>query len=1182
MADTEDNLQPKLDPKSRSGPSPHPRRDADPEGMQPNPNPAGAAPKNPYISPDTDTRAAAEKLTMQAVSDFNAPADYPGTFNDTGIDITDAPRPLGHSGCSAPYGFAPGGARVGVVENPADLSNKNGYYDFKVRDYMITPNNISFRGARLHTMTRQRAFYNTESQYRRNASKRESDAEFDTGIFDAYSTGENRSRASWGSNDIKGHWLNDVFGLPDWNIPEVSSAFRAGSGGGKYIHVDPQDALDHILFEYSDDEDDGTYQQYAFIPLGLMNKVTSEGSGKIDGQPNYLHGTKAPRSFHGSIKGITSDWQDLGWQQQRSAVLGTTKDWFMHVTAIDWISWMYARKKLLIRDDWWHPWVTKRWNYPWDLDLDDEAGDTKYQEDDLALEEIEGMNKFIRYFRNSAGDLGTTFVGDNIDLYPKEWANKYFYHFGSPTATGGNPAQAGHTGPFPINMIRSAAAWDALNDGPGAREGDVVRSQQFIAGKTGKIFHKTQTNFNYVLVEYVYSDAFQEQSSPTGETRDGYKCVYEKCPLVKRGDKYYIQTKNLLWWKNICPWWFFSSAKPGDIFPGSYNLPQDNSFFSWVNIYAGDTMSCDSCELDKTEHKVSVEEAKEYYRKQAEIASYMGEIVADAHTKAFGGSIDFVKKLTTSISDASAGPAGYWATRSLSDESQSQVNSRNVQEGSHTQSIPPTVTTTSDETNLTMFGLNSALYRYFVSTFTSTKLGDNLYKNEFKLNTPNAFLDKKMILGYYWLQPEHREAHAYTEYDVTNVTQYENSVLDDQTIRKYSTMIHPQQVLISMRAPSGSDNYSSENPQTPTFTVDLSEKQTSFSIGHAWTEIYFELPDGLNPYEKTTYVISATDPFSVDYEVFYDDIILDQGVHENGSTLQLEIDLSWFNSGAECGVRIYSATPSGSILTANVSFEKKETNPIPHDSDEFYDIKYKISNPESDYIITGPLGDIESNEDLHIYESRRIMFDYTEVTTDNFEFTMVADHREIVVSTPTYTVPESPTTTEDITDIIPPNGLPTTPTHTETSGDIRVGRVNLSTRNDGKMEISSLDEGVMIVLFGSLAKYVNVDTLRYSTNPGGNISGTGKFTKYAPLQVDFVKWSGQHKNGAHTTYSFETPVPIDPTIPMPDFKSKNYVNVGREIPLYAGGNSQTNYTEHMPLDDNLDFSVYPPTPTVTQ
>tara|TARA_A100001037_G_scaffold63293_1_gene55325 strand:+ start:34597 stop:44205 length:9609 start_codon:yes stop_codon:yes gene_type:complete len=699
------------------------------------------------------------------------------------------------------------------------------------------------------------------------------------------------------------HFLNDVFGLHDWDVENE-----------KFVKPVHTSYLDRILFEYSDADCDsgyGKYQQYAFIPLSL-----TRNSPASVGHPNFEH------------TGKTSDWESIKYagagydHNSRKFFAG------MHYDALSWKDFVYWDGMRGGKGGSTSSGNIKH-HHPWSSDFTTgEAANMTLR--DLIYHEIEegrrrcngcksGLpwNSYIKEVvhytqQDDAGNYTNgynsgifTHPCDDRNFYNSEWADKYYSSFKSPQNAGyaingetpwrkKDPDDSSWASDiYPVNMKRSAAGYDAIYGGAGPRKNDVVYTHTFAGGKQGKVFRtdKTQKKFNYVTVEYVFSESMQANTSPNPLSRyDGFGVIYEKCPIVERDGKIYLQTKNAVWWKQFFPWWYSSSTMGGDAFPGLNNLPPDNNYINWVNIWAGGDMeTCAMCQEDGKAMFAKLEAALiQAETRSAEDWTGLGQ--------SFGQDVDEVPQ----------------------------------------QSIE-------DLKKLAYVGHLTDSFKFFSSTFESTE-SDGTYTHTFRTKNPRMFDGGDTLsLGYYWLNESDRDEHAYTKHEISSVTHRDGEEISTDAINKLSQQATPTIV-----------NISSQDQQilqlNAGYTQLIIPLKTHISQSSTSTTTSTDEEQSIGYVGDLEFTLSAEYDFSLEYGLMVNGrYVIPTTSATNDITFS--VSLSDIKNQSPCIVEIYSAETYTRPLTITYNAE------VLYDERGDADYKYKLTSDGGD--ITTPPGLIE-------------------------------------------------------------------------------------------------------------------------------------------------------------------------------------------------------------------------------
>ena len=956
---------------------------------------------------------------------------YRADFNDSNLEISNRFKTMHSSGDNIIVeGCAPAGARI----------------------HLAYPRSFAPKGLQLHQNTR--AFANNEED-RMTGSGVTPYARFyaieQAAIDRNNSIGPHGGRGQTAlvknvineSYDLHNkHWLNDVFGLTDWHQP--AEDFK------KPTRIE---YLQQILFEYADPECDsgyGKYQQYAFIPLSLSRNAPA-GIGNA----NFTH------------TGETSDWYNIGYYGQgyTATKKPRERDAGMHYDGLSWRDFVNNNNK--------------DYKFPWNDSLGFVGPTSDKTLRELLKDLPQGLRRVLRYDDedNASTTKFYTHGCDDRNFYNSDWADQYYDAFQSPQSISdaGNDMSdwaLSHsyfkTDIYPVNMKRSAAGYEAIYGGAGPRKNDETSPHTFAGGKTGTVFRtdKSQKKFNYVIVEYVLTEAMQSNMSHTGNRFDGYGVIYEKCPIVEREGRLYLQVKNAVWWKQLFPWWYTSSGKQGDWFPGTNVLPSDNHLIHWVNIYGGGEM--DSC-FDCFKASASM---------FADIKSEMNPpIQTDGESS------------TSEVSSSSA----------------------RIQ----------TTTENNDLKNLAYEGHKTEAFTIFSESFESSVSEGSKYTHTFKTSNPSQFYNNKLSLGYYWLNEEDRGDHAYTEYEITSVTEKNGVEVSDSELAKLVPTNNSSKIKLNNQ-----DQIIPELLSGYTKLIIELDNEVNESVTQTTTQT--ELENQLQTIiDNFTFKISANFDFTINctlivngYDIEYKDL-------NQGKSLEIIKNLDFIRNPTSIAIEIYSSEHYTRPFTINYSLQQSEVEI------EEVDYVYKITN---------------ENENLNVLDGI-VKLDYSSISDEtSFELYIPIIEDENVISQ-SETI--SATSTNYFTNFDDPGVIV----------EYEENQIKLSKTDNSSKEF------IIDLAKWKLRGNYDLQNLKFRLKENAEL----KTISFHSVEQDMndEEWVDGYYQGLHTTHTFETNFPINPSIPSLNLQQNDHIKMGRNTPLHAFIGTSSNYIDNSFVEDTL-------------
>lgn len=1092
--------------------------------------------------------------------------NYDALFDDSGIKFSSK---FDVQTKNAPAGFRVMAKNHQKPKGPAGSGRNSDMGKFEIFECENIPNNESYRVGNPY-----QRFYQTKLE--------------ENPQIGGHTPGSRQNSKNVMGERHEGHLLNDTFGLADSKRGDEYDEFIAA--------VDPAKLKSNVLFEYStDDSPNGTgkYQQYALIPFNIAENAP----GDI-GKPNL------------DFKGKTSDWGALGYYDGTWGTHTELESFGMHIDGLSFI-------------DYWNL-GNEYYSYPWQivsdgLGSDDNRDGLKHLIDKFGLSLYKNVDKYKEKGSTPVDTYNDVFTShlDDPRIYNhlkndgKDWLEDIYPTFQTQGWQGyvgmdRESMYASGADTYPVNLARSAAAWEILyGKDSGVRDGDEVSGGTFATGEYYTGFKITNSNdIAYLKVEYVMSEAMQDQTGGGEKGRwGGLASIYEDCPIVKRDDKYYIQTKNVLWWKHLFPWWFMTSTIPGDSFPGMSNLPPDNNYVNWINIWGNsEWTSCASCRKNYEDNDISSQQG-----------------VSNKTSVGFSH---------------------------ISDNNFSFIsNIKNVDEINH---IDSKIQNTNNIEEFALEGLKTEAWYKFSNSFTSEKKSTDIFSHTFKTHDPLMFRDnKKLEIGYFWLNESDREEHGYTEYEISSSTKYhDGSVLDDSKID-------------SLLA---SSNFSLQRLGGDNSTNLI--KQVFNTLNQNWTNFYIKSSHlkqiRFNPIKSTDISVkldaSEKENLIFDYELWIDNSVRYSSGSFNGDNFTTSLGYENFESINEISLRLYSN--DFKQIKYEISFLNEYINKILLHKDSIcftkdqqkqntlsFSFSYSVENAMQ------IMYKVNLDDDSHIEKVLNVnQYGVNNISVNTKERIPVSVEVYIIKSGEDISNAISQDSFFTINECVSSNSL-YKPTYSELVYDIKndtelsfifVGDVEYtltSNYNDKQNAIEvrnrnvkflfeksnvKLDWFVIIIKINKLSTaqikelesiypeykfkeigniknktllridikdftifrkdlwgFVNEYDLDYGIRYKINTSNPSKkYQGFFVLQSTTTDkkntWIVEYLNGDHTEHSFTTSFEINPKIPSPNFKQRNHIILGRSSPLHPSIYTPSNYSKTEDLietDETSDQSL---------
>jgi hypothetical protein len=956
-----------------------------------------------------------------------------------------------------------------------------------------------------------------------------------------------------------GHFLNDVFGLADCGV---------GDESGEYVNPPSADSLlSNVLFEYSVDDSStgmGKYQQYAFIPFNMAT-----GAPGSIGQPNL------------NLTGKTSDWNNIGWEAPKyTSSSGYERS--MHVDGLSFIE--YANMDLTNS---WNPFKN---NYDWPWSGTKKDWSFKKILDDYANRGGSKLYKNVDIYKDKKTIVNTSNIRTHHADDPRSylhlkgengnWLDDHYTSFQSPGAQGylGSDVEYFPSELYPINLTRSAAAWDILYGKHGARKGDQSVSGTFASGQSYTGFTAASTEgVSTLKVEYVFCEAMQEQTSTSGGRFDGLAAIYEDCPIVERDGNFYIQTKNVLWWKHLFPWYYVSGTIPGDVFPGMSNLPPDHNFYSWVNIYGNsEWTTCASC---KGRHQATSNDATS---PQLGMHSNSGS----SSTPSFLNSSRYRQNFSDIFENSSL---------------------PNIIEKNHK------IQTTQDISEFALEGLKTDAFNTFSESFNSSK-ENKIYKHTFKTDDPELFFGgNKLTLGYYWLNANDRDSHAYKDVEIESTTKYfDGTTLNEDSLEKITSVKRPR-----------------------IETLKPNKKRNFKTVSRGWNFFNFKLTHDFNPFGKVDLKMVFTKNISFDYQIYIDSKFLIKEGRFTGDVLDESIDVTMFDNIDRFAIRIYNTDyvknnysllfqpqlrTHANIVKKSICAEKlsselnKLTFDISYATEDSRDIKYTIKTTSDtkygsikNVYGMGTVNVVETIDPAEKFLELLVYLPNSNEKRNSENLTdRISSFKECGTASTIYTESSIIYSLQDKEDthiisfldneyiLGDTLSLPQTDVKLD-NDDIEFFNLVVGIRNEDGEQIDVSDEYLksistyenysfekinnkIKIKFLSKQKIIRNDLWNLPVEPTDirynlkiknkkQYSGNLKFVQSTLRRQE--EWIEEYFEGIHTNHSFETEFEVKPIIPSPNFSERNHVILGRSSPLHQSVYTTNNFSKIAELEEDI-------------